>query len=105
MFAKSTQKEARGQSKAGKYSNAQQIREGLINYCLMLLSLWPHDYAGLVVFKVLNEANFGEDATNDAKRRAELCAELFNAVLADNSAKAVHQDYPCVYEQVTALFN
>jgi hypothetical protein len=103
MFAKSTQKEARGQSKAGKYSNAQQIREGLINYCLMLLSLWPHDYAGLVVIKVLNEANFGEDATSDAKRRAELCAELFNAVLADNSAKAVHQDYPCVYEQVTAV--
>jgi hypothetical protein len=105
MFAKSTQKEARGQSKAGKYSNAQQIREGLINYCLMLLSLWPHDYAGLVVFKVLNEANFGEDATSDAKRRAELCAELFNAVLADNSAKAVHQDYPAVYEQVTAVYN
>jgi hypothetical protein len=58
-----------------------------------------------LTINILKICNFGEDATNDAKRRAELCAELFNAVLADNSAKAVHQDYPCVYEQVIALYN
>jgi len=103
MFAKYTHKEARGSSKAGKYPNAQQIREGLINYCLMLLSLWPHDYAGLVVFKVLNEVNFGEDATSDAKKRAELVAELFNTVLSDNCTKAANQNYPLIYEQVNAL--
>jgi hypothetical protein len=59
------------------------------------------DYTGLVITEVLNEAHWAEEASTDPRKRAELVTELFNSVMADNSAKAVYTMYPLVYEQVT----
>ncbi len=59
------------------------------------------DYTGLVITEVLNEAHWAEEASTDPRKRAELVTELFNSVMADNSAKAVYSMYPLIYEQVT----
>lgn len=100
MFCKSSNREARGPHRAGKYPDAHQLREGVGNFCLALHSLWPTDYTGVVILKVLNEARWAENASADDKRRAELITEFFNGVMSDNCGKAVHDMYPLVYEQV-----
>jgi len=100
LFCKATHHEAKGNQKAGKYCIGSQIREGLNNYCLALHCLWPQDYTGLVITKVLIEADWAEQVTTDLRKRADLITEFFNAVIADNSAKAVYSMYPLIYEQV-----
>ena len=100
MFCKATHKDARGQSKAGKYSDQHQLRAGLINYCMALMQLWPNDYSGLVILKVLEDELWAGGVTSDDKKKAEIVTEFFNAVVEDNCGKAVHDSYPLVYEQV-----
>jgi hypothetical protein len=63
--------------------------------------IWPQDYTGLVIQEVLNEAHWAEEVSPDDKRRAEIITEFFNGVMTDNCAKAVHNMYPLVYEQVS----
>jgi hypothetical protein len=100
MLCKSTHHEATGQTKAGKYSDVHQLRAGINHFSLALHCIWPQDYTGLVLTEVLNEAHWAEEVTADARKRAELVTELFNTVMADNSAKAVYNMYPLIYEQV-----
>jgi hypothetical protein len=80
-----------------------QLRAGINHFCLALHCIWPLDYTGVVLTEVLNEAHWAEEATTDQKKRAELVTELFNAVMADNSAKAVYNMYPLIYEQVSVF--
>ncbi len=101
QFCKSTHKEARGPHKAGKYPDGHQLRDGINKYCLALHMIWPQDYTGLVIQEVLNEAHWAEEVSPDDKRRAEIITEFFNGVMTDNCAKAVHNMYPLVYEQVS----
>jgi len=100
QFCKATHHDAKGSSKAGKYSDPHQIRAGLINYCLLLTQIWPNDYSGLVMFKVLEDELWANGVTADDKKRYEIISEFFNAVVEDNCGKAVHDSYPLVYEQV-----
>ena len=99
-FVKISVKTGKGGSGQGKYADFQQLQEGVNNYTIMLHALWPQDYTGVVMWKVLIEANWGEYATNDEKKRSELVIDFFNAVLRDNCGRAVHDEYPLVYEQV-----
>ncbi len=39
-----------------------QLMEGIVNYSIMLQAIWPYDYTGLVLLKVLCEARWGEAA-------------------------------------------
>ncbi len=103
LFCKSTHHEAVGSQKAGKYSDINQIRAGINHFCLALHCIWPYDYTGLVITEVLNEAHWAEEVTSDQRKRGELITELFNTVMADNSAKAVYNMYPLIYEQVLLL--
>ena len=105
QFTKTTQREAKGPHRAGKYADGHQIKAAIIQYGMTLFSLWPNDWTGWVIMAVLNEAHWAEEATNDDKKRAELITEFFNAVLEDNCGKAVNQSYPCVYEQVIPLIS
>jgi hypothetical protein len=57
----------------------------------------------LVIQEVLNEAQWAELVSPDDKKRAEIITEFFNSVMTDNAAKAVHDMYPLVYEQVLNL--
>jgi len=61
-FVKATFKAGKGGEKGGKYPDRSQLEKGIINYCIMLHSLWPSDYTGLVMMKVLAENNWGENA-------------------------------------------
>jgi hypothetical protein len=61
-FTRSTFKAATGNEKAGKYADLFQLLEGVINYSIALHALWPSDYTGLVLLKVLTEARWGEAA-------------------------------------------
>jgi hypothetical protein len=40
----------------------ERLLEAVINYSILLHSLWPADYTGLVILKVLTEARWGETA-------------------------------------------
>ena len=59
-FVKSSYKAAKGNDKAGKFADLFQLLEGIVNYCIVLHALWPSDYTGLVLLKVLTEARWGE---------------------------------------------
>jgi hypothetical protein len=61
-FVKSSYKAAKGNDKAGKFADLFQLLEGIVNYCIVLHALWPADYTGLVLLKVLTEARWGEAA-------------------------------------------
>jgi hypothetical protein len=61
-FCKATYKPARGGEKAGKYADLFQLMEAIVNYAILLQALWPYDYTGLVMLKVLCEARWGETA-------------------------------------------
>jgi hypothetical protein len=43
---------------------------------------------------------WAELVSPDDKKRAEIITEFFNMVMTDNAAKAVHDMYRLVYEQV-----
>jgi hypothetical protein len=61
-FCKATFKQARAGEKAGKYADLFQLMEGIVNYAILLQAIWPYDYTGLVLLKVLCEARWGETA-------------------------------------------
>jgi hypothetical protein len=103
MFCKSSNREARGPHRAGKYPSHNQLVDGVNAYGLALHAIWPLDYTGWVLHNVLNEADWAQKASQDDKKRAELVTELFNSVMSDNCGKAVHGQYPAVYEQVTMI--
>ncbi len=67
--------------------------------------MWNMDYTAFVMWRVLHDANWGEIALPDEKRRSELVVEFFNSMLADNCGKAVHNEYPVVFEQVKLTFS
>jgi hypothetical protein len=101
-FGKSSYKPGKGGDKGSKYSDQSQLQEGLCNYATMLHAIWPMDYTGIVMWRVLIEGGWGNVAGGDERKKSELCIEFFNAILHDNCGKAVHDQYPCVYEQMKA---
>jgi len=44
-----------------------ELQRGLHNYCAMLHALWPQDYSGLVLHRVLFEARWAETTGLDDK--------------------------------------
>ena len=88
------------QAKAGKYPDQHQLEEGLLNYGSLQNAIWPLDYSTFVIWRVLHEANWGEQVTSDPKKRYELVVDFFNTILADNAALAVNSQCPCGFDQV-----
>jgi hypothetical protein len=66
-------------------------------------AIWPLDYSTFVIWRVLHEANWGEQVTADPKKRYELVVDFFNTILADNAALAVNSQCPCGFDQVPHL--
>ncbi len=87
--------------KAGKFADKHQLEEGLLNYACVNHAIWPMDYSVFPIWRTLVDAKWGATATADEKKRSELVIEFINSSLAENCAKAVHQQYPVVFEQVT----
>lgn len=61
-FVKATWKSAKNGDKAGKFADVFQLQEGVNNYAILLHAIWPSDYTGLIIQKVLNQARWGETA-------------------------------------------
>jgi hypothetical protein len=99
-FGKATHKPAKPGTAAGKYSDLSQLQEGVQNFGAMMHALWPYDYTLFPMWRVLHDANWGEIALPDEKKRSELVVEFFNSMLLDNCGKAVHAEHPLVHEQV-----
>jgi hypothetical protein len=97
-FGKTTVKT--GRNPGGKYADRQQLEEALINYGSLTHALWPMDYTVFAMWRVLCDAKWGAAATNDERKQSELVIEYFNGMLADNCSRAVHSQYPAVFEQV-----
>jgi hypothetical protein len=57
-----------------------QLMEGIVNYSIMLQAIWPYDYTGLVLLKVLCEARWGE-AANLNGRYNTFCARTVGSAL------------------------
>jgi hypothetical protein len=86
--------------KTGKYADRSQLEEAFLNYGTMMQALWPMDYTSFVLWRVMWETKWGKAATTDKKKRSELVIEFFNGLLADNAGRAVHAQYPTVFDQV-----
>ncbi len=86
--------------KSGKFADQSQLEEGLLNYTCANHAIWPMDYSAFAIWRTLVDAKWGATVTADEKKKSELVIEFINSVLADNCAKAVHQQYPVVFEQV-----
>lgn len=80
--------------------SVKQLQDGVHNYCVMLHALWPNDYSGLVLQKVLMEANWAEDTGLDEYRRARLIRCFATDVLKINAGRSIHKQHPLEYEQV-----
>jgi hypothetical protein len=92
-------------SKAGKEARREQNTQTKtslrrVNYTTMIHALWPMDYAVFAIWRVVNEAQYGALVTTDEKKRSDIVIEFFNAVLLENCGRAVHGQYPLVFEQV-----
>lgn len=87
--------------KSGKYADRHQLEEALMNYGTMMNAMWQYDYSNFVIWRVIHEAKWGEAVTTDEKKRSELVIEFFNAILAENCARAVNDKEPCDFDQVT----
>ncbi len=86
--------------KTGKFADKHQLEEGLLNYACVNHAIWPMDYSVFPIWRTLVDAKWGATAIADEKKRSELVIEFINSTLAENCAKAVHQQYPVVFEQV-----
>jgi hypothetical protein len=89
--------------KTGKFADKHQLEEGLLNYACVNHAIWPMDYSVFPIWRTLVDAKWGATAVADEKKRSELVIEFINSSLAENCAKAVHQQYPVVFEQVTVI--
>ena len=80
-------------------SEVRQLQEAVLNYTVILQALWPLDYAGLVITRVLVEAKWGEVAGESEKERVALVKKFFDDTVKDNSGRAVRGEPPLDYEE------
>jgi len=86
-------------------SEIKHIQEAVLSYVVTLQALWPLDYAGLVINKVLIEAKWGEVAGADEKARSQLVIKFFNETVKENSGRAVREEVPLTYEEAKARWS
>ena len=80
----------------------KHLQEAILNYVVLLHALWPVDYAGMVITRVLVEANWGIAAGGNEKARVALVRKFFDDTVRDNSGRAVRREPPLAYEEAKA---
>ena len=83
-------------------TEVRHLQEAILNYVTLLNALWPVDYAGLVLMRVLVEANWGAAAGGNEKSRVALVRKFFDETVRDNSGRAVRDEPPLTYEEAKA---
>lgn len=76
------------------------LQDAVLNYHMILWSIWPSDYAAFPIQKVLIESKWGEAAGNNNKQRVQLVRKFFEEVVKQNSGRAVRDEPPLSYEEV-----
>ena len=80
----------------------KHLQEAILNYVVLLHALWPVDYAGMVITRVLVEANWGIAAGGNEKARVALVRKFFDDTVRDNSGRAARREPPLSYEEAKA---
>ena len=79
-------------------SNLSQVSDALLNYCTILLHLWPLDQTGLILLRLVNKYNYFPMA-NSLTERVNLVSTFFNTVLRENAARAGSKAVPMDFAQ------
>ena len=83
-------------------TEVRHLQEAILNYMVLLNALWPMDYAGAVIMRVLVEANWGVAAGGNEKMRVALVRKFFDETVRDNSGRVVRDEVPLSYEEAKA---
>ena len=83
-------------------TEVRHLQEAILNYAVLLNALWPLDYAGFVIMRVLVEANWGLAAGASEKARVSLVRRFFDDTVRENSGRAVRDETPLTYEEAKA---
>lgn len=86
-------------------SEVRHLQEAVLNYVAILRQLWPYDFAGLVITRVLVEEKWGEIAGGDDKARVKLVSKFFDEVVKENSGRAVRDQPPLEHDEVRKKWN
>ena len=63
----------------------RHIQEAVLNYTVLLNAIWPLDYAGLVITRILVESSWGAVAGGSEKTRVALVRRFFEETVRENS--------------------
>jgi len=77
----------------------KHLQEAVLNYVSVLRQLWPYDYGGLVIWRVLIEEKWGEAAGSEDKARTQLVSRFFDDIVKENSGRAVRDQPPLEHEE------
>ena len=64
-----------------------QVSDAILNYCTLLMHLWPYDQTGLIIQRVMIKYNYVSSANNGADRVTAITT-FFNLILRENAARA-----------------
>lgn len=81
-------------------SEVRHVQEAVFNYVAVLRSLHPMDHAGLVIQKVLIDADWCRHIGSDDKQRVKIMQQFFDEAAKDNSGRALRREPPLDAEQV-----
>jgi hypothetical protein len=80
-------------------TEVKHIQEAVLNFATVQHAIWPADYSGLVILRVLVEARWGEIAGEDERKRLALVKKFFGDTARENAGRAVRREPPLDYEQ------
>jgi len=80
----------------------RHLQEAILNYSVILWAIWPFDYAGFVIQRVLVEANWGRAAGESERQRVQLVRRYFDEIMRENSGRVVRGQPPLSYEEAKA---
>ena len=83
-------------------TEVRHLQEAVLNYTVLLNAIWPLDYAGFVISRVLTESGWGLAAGNNEKARVGLVRRFFDEVSRENSGRAVREEPPLAYDEARA---
>ena len=79
-------------------TNLSQVSDALLNYCTILLHLWPLDQTGLIILRLVNKYNYFPCA-NSLTERVNLVSTFFNTILRENAARAGRRAVPMNFKE------
>ena len=83
-------------------TEVRHLQEAVLNYTVIMQALWPLDYSGFVITRVLVEARWGEAGGDGEKQRVRLVRKFFDDCMKENSGRAVRDEPPLEYEEAKA---